>query len=306
MANEVTWAGIESTVERDQWLNEIMLALTDMNYIPNHPAIVDAGDISGTGSDAKSILKDSLNGSGGLASIAETGSWANTAYTPASYSVAAGLYYRQYTLSDFAAMIQAGNLSVSRFVSDFRNAEGIKWTSLIAALSTSFTALTAIDSGTGLDWDHFVDAVHSLDAAYNAPNEPKMAILSFKQVHSLQKDAEFTQASNAAVSNPEALAIARTMGGAYVGRYLGVDIFKSGQVPTASSNDVGLVFCRGAIAKLTGAPVPNGAGSYIQLDRLLIEQERDPLGPRAAIRAKTAMGVAAWDTSRGIKLLSDS
>ena len=42
------------------------------------------------------------------------------------------------------------------------------------------------------------------------------------------------------------------------------------------------------------------------LRRLLIEQERDPLGPRAAIRAKTAMGVAAWDTSRGVKLLSDS
>lgn len=298
MANEVFWSAVETDSGRQLLLSEILLAAGDTAMVENHPAIMDAIDVTGTQSDSADIREDDINGATLLATIAENGSWSNTAWTDTKYSVAVAHYFQQYTISDLLSMVQDGQFDPARFARAYKIAESMTWCNLLAVTGATFTQ-TLSDTGAAPNLDDLYTANYVLETQYGADG-PKMAILHPKQAYNLSLDAEFTQAHNASVNDPEALALARAAGGTYVGRYRGIDVYKSFKVPTAGGKHQGCIFTRGAIAKAVGTP--QGDGGYaraVTLGRLRFAQERDPTGPRYALRGETFLGAAKFQDFRG-------
>lgn len=291
MANEILWSSIQSASERQLFEQAVLLALGDAGAIPNHPALGGISDVSGSNSDSVKTREDSLNGATALATISESGNWANTAYTVTNYEVAVAQYYKQYTLSDLAKMLNDGQLDLTRFLADYMKAEAKTWTGLLATIGATFST-EGLNSASAPTLADFMTANYVLDALY-VPGGPRMAVLHPKQVNQLKQNAAFTQSNNwTAFRDPAAAQIAQATGAVYAGRYDNVDIFQTFQVPTASSRYVGCIFATGAIARAVGTPAPDDSVTSATFGRLRFSQERDPTGPRSAVRCDTFMGLA--------------
>lgn len=291
VANEIFWSSIQSASERQLFLSTVLMALGDAGAVPNHPVLGGMTDLTGTNSDSVKTREDNLNGATSLSTISESGNWANTAYSVTNYEVAVAQYYKQFTLSDLARMVNDGQLDMQRFLADYMKAEARTWTGLLATVGATFSN-TGSDTGAAPNMDDIVTANYALDALY-APGGTRMALLHPKQVYQLKSDAAFSQSNNyTGLRDPEAAAIAKATGGVYAGRYDNVDIFQSWQVPTSGGKYIGCIIAPGAIARAYGVPVADGSVQSATFGRLRFSQERDSTGPRSALRCDTFMGLA--------------
>lgn len=290
MSSEIFWSSIATASERQLFAANVLLTLGDAGAIPNHPALGGMADVSGSNSDSIKTREDNLNGATSLATIAESGNWANSTYTPTNYEVAVAQYYKQFTLSDLAKMLNDGQLDLTRFLADYMLAEARTWTGMLATVGATFST-TGVNSASAPTLADFMTATYVLDSLYAGGS--RMAVLHPKQVNQLKQNAAFTQSNNwTAFRDPAAAQIAAASGAVYAGRYDNVDIFQTFQVPTASSRYVGSIFAPGAIARAFGTPAPDESVTSATFGRLRFSQERDPTGPRTALRCDTFMGLA--------------
>lgn len=304
MANEVTLS-VMSDSQRELIVNEILETAADIGFLPNHPAIYDAGSINGSMTDTIEIRDDSLTAAASLATIAESGSWANTAYTDNAYTVAVAEKYIQYTITDLVATINNGTFSAERFALKLMSSLSYTWAGLVAGQVAALTNV-GLDSGSALTVPNLYTAAYVLETQYGNRGR-KLFVCSPKQAKELAVDAQFTQASNAAAQDPRYLAMRKLMEDAYVGYLpdIDCDVIKTAQVSTSGGKYLGGMFCRGAIGIGHGTPAPEtGNPGAMLLGPILMDRSQDPTGPRHALRGKTFMGCAVWQQYKGVLVKS--
>lgn len=304
MSNEIFWSSVETDAGRELLKAEILMKLGEPAFIANHPALGMEIDFTGSGADTAEIREDDVEQPGVMTTIAENGSWANSAIDTDRYSVGIAHYYDQVTISDWTEMLDGeGQFSPARFARKYALSEAFTWADLLAT-----TIATASAAGPTMaaqpDLEDLVEAKYLLQAAF-AADGPIMGLFHPYQIRSLKLDAGFDQTNNFAINDPEVAAIAKATGSAYVGRYDGIDIFQSWRVTTSGGKYVGGLFTRGGIAK--GVGQFTGSGGYaraVNLGRIRFVEERDPTGPRRALRGETALGAALFQNARVVKFQS--
>jgi hypothetical protein len=313
VANELLYSGATDFTLAEVLNQEVLLSLADRRYIGNHPALFYAGDLAGSGSTVVQVPEIGWDGADVLADIAENTAATETAVADASYTITVSRRAISRNVSELLRVVDRFGI-VSDPASLARDAVGAaagKLMDLLANVIDDFTA-TAGTTLVDLNLSDLVEAAITLDIA-NAAGR-KLCLLHPRQIGDVQLDI----AALAGVQEHRAdLQGAMDMtGGAYRFTLFGdVDVFASGRVPTANSDEdrAGGMFVRGAIgwADASIAPDPVADAIYAgftgsQGAKLMIEFERNSSTWVKKTTYNTVMGVSQLIDAAGVSVISDA
>ena len=307
MANEITFATIGDLTVVESITNEYLLLLADRNALPNHSALVYAGDIGvGARSNTLKVPHIGLMGYNLLASTADGAAVANTALTDGSTTIAVARYSKSYEATDLAKMTANGLVNIAAFAMDAMVSGAMTLTSLIAALVAGFSTVVGT-SGVDATFANFLDAITALEIA--KVEGPYMAVLHPVQWGDIRKDLGTVSggAIQFAPATPEFI-MARGIG--FQGQLAGVDVFTSTYVPTANAgaDRAGGMFGRGAILWADGSIVnddPSGQ-SIVIAGKVLFERVRTGKSGLTAYVSHRYLGTSEGIDACGVSVITDA
>lgn len=285
---------------------EYLLLLADRNALPQHPALMYAGDASGSGSATIKIPHLGLEGYDTMASTGDGSTVSATDLTDAHTDVTVARYSLRRSPTDLARMTgPAGQFSPSVFAQDMFQAANGRLVSLVAALGDGFSN-TIGTSGSNLTYAQFLAAKAELEIS--DVQGPYMAILHPRQWADLRADVA-TNAGGSIAFDPASPEMIRVMGQGYVGNYAGVDVFVTSRVPTAnaSADRAGCMFGRGAVVWADATPALDDPSSQILLgNKVLFEQDRDAAAGITEFVGHYYVGVAEGIDAAGVGIITDA
>lgn len=290
MANEAVWSSLASDIQRTIISSLVLDALADPTFIGNHPAIIDMDDLTGSFSDTAKMREDDVVTPRAMTSVSEGGTMStNTAIGTELYSASIGQRYMQWNVSDLLNTLANQQFSPERFAAGLVKSLQYTWTGLLATEGATFTA--TLDAGAGdPDLEDYFDAVGEMEDLYVDPSLPKIAIVHPNVGRALIKDALFAQQSNLSKDDPGVQALAKSLGGSYLGRIRNTDIIATYQVATSGGKHQNSIFARGAMLKVMARNLPQTADQYA-FGPLMIERLRSSTKPETTIRGTAFMGV---------------
>jgi len=291
---------------------EIKLLITDARNLRNTPFLDFVGSINGMGSDTIRVRKAGLDGYDSFQAFTGTGGTYNedsavteTSLTDGHADIVVKRQALMYKITDLANMTGMG-----ADVDPFRIAESIakSYELLFAELTASTVAgFTASVSNAGaLTIDDFIEAYQTLELAASGKGAPGpyVALLHPEQWQDLQADIR-SENNNALAFAPASYEAMSAKGPGFKGSYLGVDIYTSSHVQTATGLHVGGMWAPGAIGFATGKPAAlAGAAQSMDMGDVLIEMERDASRALTSIVGHCYLGMGVVDADRGVKLSS--
>lgn len=275
--NDILYAGLANQTTAEVLSGDFILLATDRNALPNHPALFYAGDTFGTGSKVRKVPHAGVLGYDLPTPVAEGIRVVNSAWTTGATTLAVGRYAKKYSVSDIAKFCSStGLLDPSLFGLDASMSHRLALTNAIAALMGGFSN-TVGASGVDLSIANVLAALTLLEVGFQGSIAPgdAMGIL-----HTVQggdfRTALATLSGGALQWNtpPEMLGL---MGNQFRGRYLDVDWFVSGYVPTANAgaDRAGGIFVRGAVLWADESVVAESQDQINIGGKVLFERERD-------------------------------
>ena len=307
MANEIIYSGIGDLRTAEALSAEILLLLADRNALPNHPAILYAGDAQGRGSAVLKIPQLGLMGYDLLAATGDGSAVANTALSDASTTITVARFSKAYEASDLARLTDPANgkINVSAFAADAVQSAANTLTSLICNVTDDFSA-TVGTSGSDLSIANFLAALQTLEVAKVVA--PYMSILHPQQMGDLR--AAIAATSGGALQFlPASAEQIQLLGAGYRGQWLGVDIFVSSYVPTknAGADYGGAMFGRGAVA-YADSSIPEEADPMqtILAGKLLFERERTAKSGLTSFVSHAYYGVSKCIDAAGVSIITDA
>jgi hypothetical protein len=307
MAGEILYSGLGDLRLAESLSTQFLLLLADRNWLGNHPALFDAGDVSGTGSTVVKIPQIGLDGyDAAAASSGESGNSANVALTDASITVTVARQTFARETSGLAQITDPGFLTSPTWANDAFGAMNARMTNMITALMSGF-ATSVGSTGVNFSLANLLAAKAAL-AANNALDSQPLAILASVQMQDLM--AEIATTSGGAAQFAQAsqdLIAARGIG--FQGSYLGMDFFSSNRVPTANAGAdyAGGVFTRGAIVTAFGTPFVEDPSQQVAIGgRILFERDRTARTDLTAYVSHFYFGVAEGQDLRGVAIVTDA
>jgi hypothetical protein len=306
MAGEILYSGLGDQRLAETLSTQFMLLLADRNWLGNHPALFDAGDVSGTGSTVVKIPQIGLDGYDAAASAAESGNSANVALTDTSTTVTVARQTLARETSGMAQITDPGFLTSPTWANDAFGAMNARMTNMITALMSGFSSSVG-STGVNLSVANFLAAKATL-AVNNALDSTPLAILSSVQMADLM--AELATTSGGAVQFLQATAdLIQARGIGFQGQFLGVDLFSSNRVPTANAGAdfAGGMFTRGAIVTAFGTPFVEDPTQQVAIaGRILFERDRTARTDLTAYVSHFYYGVAEGQDLRGVAIVTDA
>jgi len=304
LANEILYSGLGDLRLAEVLSQEVLLALADRNAIMQHPALVYAGDASGSGSTTIKVGEIGWMGYDSLAAVAEGATVANTALTDASHTVSVARQAKAYAPSDLAKLTDSiGHLSPSAFAQDAAVSAGVRLTELIAALVGGFTATAGV-SGSDLTVAQFYAAIAQLETSNVA--SPFFALLHPQQWADLRVA---TQSETGPLQlDPASLEMQQARGNGFKGSVWGVDVFTSSHVPTANAgaDRAGGMFGRGALIWADAMVPPDPAVVGINMGKVLLELDRSGRTAETAAITNFYCGAAEAIDAAGVSIITDA
>lgn len=310
MANEILYAGIADLRTVEALGQEYMLLIADRNALPNHPALMYAGSVSGRGSATIKVPHIGLDGYDLLGQTADGASVANTALADGSSTIAVVRYSKSYEASDLAMLTDGqGLINPQMFAMDAVSSSAMTLTDLIANVTDGF-ATTAGSSGVDLSLTNFLTAIGLLEVNSGGAIAPGgvMAVLHGQQVADLRQS--FAAASGGAVQwSQDAQTLLPIRGGGFRGNIYGVDIFASSKVPTANAgaDRAGGMFVKGAVLWADAqVPVSVDANQLVIGGSVLFERDRTPKNGTTAFVSHRYLGVSKGLDLLGVSIVTDA
>lgn len=283
--------------------NEVRALLHDGASIRNSGAILFAGDVSGMGTDTIAMRFSSLDGFTPMAAAADGTEISNTDLTNVTANVAVARQGLRYDLTDLATLSGFGNdIDVFRLAESMRGAFESRFMTLLGATFAGITA-QAGTSNVSLSVDDFLDAVYQLELQNN-PSD-LVAMLAPRQVADLQSSIR-NESANAIAFNPAQSEILKVVGQGLIGSFMGVDIYKSDKCATVSTDRIGAMWSRGALAYAQGTPQPVSVGGVIRPagTPIMVELQRDASLSLTEIVGTAYCGVALVEDARACEIIS--
>jgi hypothetical protein len=283
--------------------NEVSLLLADRASLYNHPAIINYGNIAGSGSETIRVPLLGIDGYDLMSSRNESTSPASeTALTYESPEITVGRFVLQRGLSDLAAMTNAGGgPSLEMLVNDFAGAYEMTVTSQICALFGSFS--NSVGTATvDLSVDDFFAAIFQLEQS-NVNGRP-VAVLAPVQVSDLQ--SSIRQEGGALQFVPATQAMLEAKGQGYIGEFAGVDVFKSDKVATSTGRQGGM-WVRGCLGMAEGRMAPSPMlGGQVQVNGPVVIDIDRSHGDTTDLIGNAYFGVAELQDSMGVLIETDA
>lgn len=307
MAGEILYSGLGDLRTAEALSAEMLLLLADRNALPNHPALLYAGDAVGRGSAVLKVPEIGLMGYDLLTSTADGNPVANTALSDGSVTITVARYSKSYEASDLARLTDPSNgkINVSSFAADAVQSAANTLVSLVCNVTDDFTS-TVGTSGADLSVANFLAAIQTLEVA--KVTAPYMAILHPQQMGDLR--AAIAATSGGAIqwlpASQEQIAI---LGNGYRGQWLGVDIFSSAYVPTknAGADYGGAMFGRGAVAWADSSIPDEGDPMMTVLaGKVLFERDRTAKNGLTAYVSHAYLGVSKAIDAAGVSIITDA
>lgn len=307
MADEILYSGIADLRTAEALSAEILLLLQDRNALPNHPALVFAGDAVGRGSAVLKIPAIGLQGYDLLSAPGDGSAVANTALSDTAFQVTVARYSKAYEASDLARLTDPANgkIKVAEFASDAVVSSSNTLVSLVANVTDGFSS-TVGSSGVDLSVNNFLAAIQTLEVAKNVG--PYMAILHPQQMGDLR--AAIANVSGGAIQwLPASQEQIQILGNGYRGNWMGVDIFSSSFVPTANAgaDRAGGMFARGAVLWADSSiPSEGDANQLVLAGKILFERERTAKSGLTAYVTHYYCGVSKGIDAAGVSIITDA
>lgn len=298
-------ASMQLAAQLDQALLE---TLTDKGWIRNTGALVDFGTINGSLSDTATVRYVDLGGADAMAAASsEVSDEALTDPGYATATIAVARYALVRELSDLAAASEGpGGVSAMLLAADLVNSYEHAVNGVVATAIAG--ASTDVGDGAANDMkvSDFFDAIYQLELNDN-PNDALYCMLHNQQLVDFQRDLQ-TQ-GGWATFDPATPALIAAKGQGFAGAYMGVDIYKSGDVTQGAGVSNGAMWSRGALGIKTGAYGPEhhtgSAAAVITQGEILVELGRVLGGGRVKIAGEAMFGVAIVEQNRIVGIVSD-
>ena len=312
MADEIYYSDLTGDLRLAAMITaEINLLLRDVANLRNSQFMSYVGSINGLGSDTIRVRKADLDGRHLMSSLAENAAVSNTALNDSHVDLTVGRFSMMYQITDLATMTGYGPNDID----PIRLAQSMSFSyEATFADKTADTASSGFSTTTGSNTQDF-----SVDAFFNGIFElekadsqrgavgPFAAVLKPKALTELQTSLrdETSNAISMMAATAEMLRIKGPDSG-YVGSLFGCEIYKSSYVNTnASSGYDNFMFSVGAFGYADGVPAPIlGAAQTQQLDKILIEMDRDATYALSKIVAHAYLGMAILDSNKGVLINS--
>lgn len=307
MANEIIYSSIGDLRTAEALSAEILLLLADRNALPNHPALLYAGDARGRGSSVLKIPEIGLMGFDLLSSVGDGSSVSNTALTDGSVTVTVARYSKAYEASDLARLTDPSNgrINVDSFAMDAVQSAANTLVSLVCNVTDDFTS-TVGTSGSDLSVANFLAAIQTLEVAKVV--SPYMSILHPQQMGDLR--AALAATSGGAIQwLPATAEQIQLLGNGYRGQFLGVDLFTSAFVPTknAGADYGGAMFGRGAIAWADSSiPDDGDPMQSVLAGKILFERDRTAKAGLTSYVSHAYLGVSKAIDGAGVSIVTDA
>lgn len=307
--NEILYAGLTDQRTTEVLSGLYLMMIADRASLPQHPALIYIGDMYGTGSTTKKIPHIGLMAYDLPGAIGEGALLGNTAFTDSSSTVAVVGYGKSYERGDVAKFTDSlGVINAETFARDAAASSAMRLTNLIANVTDDFTTVVGT-SGVDLTLAQYVSAINLLEVnSQGAIAEgDALAVLHTVQLGDLR--TAMTTAGGAVQWYPPSQALLGIRGAGYRGRYMGVDLFASAQVPTANAgaDRAGGMFLRGAV--LWGdmsVDADNDSNSLVIGGKVLFERSRTAKGRLTAYVSSSYFGVSKAIDLLGVSVTTDA
>jgi len=291
---------------------EYLLTIGDRNALPQHPALVYAGPVDASGSTVRKVPHVGLGGVEQPLAISEGSLITPQSISDGSTTIAVSRYSKAYQTSDAVRMVQnADRVGLQPLTLDAVAATNMRQTNLIANVADDFTATAGPGTGSDLTVATVLAAIGAV-AVNNVPSDGGyLGILHPQQWSDLIVDGGSALTGGTQQYSMELAELQRLRGGAFIGTWLGVDWFKSSQVPTANSgaDRAGAIFGRGGViwadGRFAGVDLDPSNQFLIGDGHVLFERDRTALAAVTAYVMHAYMGVSKG-IEAGVTLISDA
>lgn len=302
MADEVLPAGITDLITSEAMAAEFLMLLADRDgSILNHPAFFHATAPSMTSTVVR-VPHIGLDGYDLLVATTPGAEVANTALSDGHTDVTVAMRAKRYNVDDFARFLVAGKLDPIALARDGAISVAQTLISLFANITDGFTGVAG-SSGVDATWNDVLDAKTLL--RINKVTGDLLGLVHPRQWGDLEVDA-----LSLGVLPAQSMAgvITLGLGGAYQGRWMGVDFCVHSSVPTANAgaDRAGGIFGRGAVAWADAQMVPENDPNIVEMGRARFERVRKGDFLSSSHITSYACGVAKAIDAAGVSIITDA
>jgi hypothetical protein len=309
MANEILYAGLADQRLTETLSGDYLMLITDRNALPKHPALYYGGDLYGTGSTTKKFPHIGLWAYDLPVATADGAAVGNTAWSDSSSTVAVAGYSKSYERSDVAKFTDStGLLNASNFAGDASQSSAMRLTNLVANVTDDFTQ-TVGSSGSDLSLANFLSAINLLEVNTQAAIGEGEAMFIGHTVQLGDLRTAMSTVGGAIQWYMPSQQLLPIRGGGYRGRYMGVDLFASPQVPTANAgaDRAGGMFIRGAVIYCDmSVDTENDANTLVIGGKVLFEKDRTSKSRLTAYVSSSYFGVSKGIDLLGVSVITDA
>lgn len=287
-----------------------------------HPNVVDRtdlrktvtnfGSVVGTGSLASQIATVTFDDAMAAANTDEVTAVSNTDVGHGNVTITVARQALMRTVTDVYSLVGGPRPGIQALAADMGNAAALRFTDIVAALFSSFSAGGGT-SGSPLSVDDVMDGHFALIRA-QVPGSPNCVLAPTPLTHFLDSlrgeggSAEFNPATEQMLSS--------SGGDGYGvhGSWRGITFWSCDSVPTSGGDRIGAIYVPGAIGYMEAIPgdilAQMGPGSYAALapngSPIYVEFERKSAEGHTLITGNYFVGASVVEAARGRKLTSSA
>jgi len=284
---------------------EIALLLADRTSIRTSGAVEYFGSVNGLGSDTKQIRLAGLDGYDTMESVADGADpTATTDLTSSAASIAVSRYALYRHLTDIAELSGqgGGDITPQRLAASAVGEAEKCFMDLVATAIATFGTDVGT-SGSDATVDDVFSALATLQGASNSG--PYFALLAPVQLSDLQSSIRAEAGALQFLSATQEML--NIKGAGYAGSFLGIDVFTSSQVTTATGDRHGAIWSAGALGYCDAQPVISygdvvrPAGSFVT-----VEFERNASMAVTEITSSAYLGLSVIQDGMGVGFVTDA
>lgn len=306
MANETLYATLSDTRLAEVMSGVFLRKYAARDALPQHPALLYAGNVKGAGSTTFKIGDLGIDGYVLPASTGEIAEVANTELEDGSTTVTVARFSKSYEPSDLARITDGmGVLQPERLAVDAAISAGQRLVDLVANLMGGFSTVVGA-TGVNFSVQNFLDGKRALRNA-NVPG-PYLCILHPNQWSDFTEDLALNSGGGVQYL-PATEEQLQVLGNGFQGTFAGVQVFTTTRVPTANSGAdyAGGMFGAGAVAWADGSPVIDLPGQQFVIgDRVLFEIDRSAKTAETAFVSHVYLGVTEVFDAGGVAIITDA
>lgn len=266
--------------------------------LPQHPALMYGGSITGTKSDTLKVRLAQFLGNA-FTATAEGTDLGDTDLSTDSVQIVVARHGIAYQLGDLFRTTDGGDVAqqiAQGLFTGFTRTQLLQACAIIDDFTLTQTSSSVLKA----------EDVLAAKAKLGAVPGPRLGIVHSKQWGELEADIGLNL-GGAHAFNPASQDVINRVGSGYVGEWAGISWFVTDDVHSAGGKRKGAILAPGALVWADGTPAYSGLPTQLLVaNKVLVEEERQAGRFRSRLIANALTGMSMGIDSRGVTLISNA